>query len=267
MIRVGYYQFAPLLGDKKYNLMKIKNLLNEELPDILVLPELFNTGYCFSEKKEVESLAEEKEGETYWVLKEIAQKKNIYIYGGFIEKEGNYCYNSAMLVAPDGRQWIYRKPHLFFEENLFFTPGNTPLEPIAITIREHHLLLGLLICFDWFFPETARTYALKGAHILLHTANLVLPYCPAATITRALENRVFIVLADRVGIETSKKGVATRFTGLSRIVSPRGEILVSSDETSEEIKIAQIVPEEAENKKINPYNDLFLQRRVDLYQL
>lgn len=269
MIQLAYFQTNPQMGEKNKNLESVKNaVLNYSGQfDIMVLPELFHTGYGFSSQKELNQLAETPDGEAYQLLKELAKKRNSYFFAGFAEKQKEGIYNSSMLVAPDGKQWIYRKTHLFSEEKNFFIKSNSVLEPIEISIKEQKIKVGLMICFDWFFPETARTLSLKGAQILLHAANLVMPHCPAATITRALENRVFIVLCDRVGKDTLKDGREIPFTGLSRIVSPKGEILSSSNETDEEIKVASINPEEALNKKINPLNDLFEDRRTDLYQL
>lgn len=269
MLNVAYYQFAPKMGEREENLLKVRHALqNLSAPiDIMVLPELFSTGYAFSTRQEVAPLAENAQsGPTISLLKELAREKNMHIFGGFPEKAGDKIYNSSLLVSPEGQTWTYRKAHLFNEEKILFDKSDTHLEPIQITVGEHKIKVGLMICFDWIFPETARTLALKGAEILLHTTNLVLPYCPAATITRALENRVFIVLCDRVGSDWCR-GKEVKFTGLSRIVSPRGEILVSSDERSEEIKWVSLDPQEAQNKKLNPYNDLFEDRRSDLYSL
>jgi len=268
MIRAGYFQFDPVFGDKKQNLLRVAEAVekfHDEL-DILVLPELFTTGYHFSSKQQVEEWAEFPEGETYQTLKKIASERNCYLFGGFIEKSEKGCYNSSILVFPNGEYRIYRKAHLFFEETLYFIKSDSLLEPIEITIRGKKIKAGLMICFDWFFPETARALALKGAQILLHTANLVLPYCPAATITRALENKVFIILCNRVGKETAK-GKELSFIGLSRIVSPKGEILSESGKDNEEIQTAFFDPFDADNKSINIYNNLFEDRRTDLYRI
>jgi predicted amidohydrolase len=268
MITVGYYQFNPAFGEPEANLQKIKETLlsRKNLPDILVLPELVSSGYFFHSKEQAESFSEPVEGPTYQIFAEIASQKNIHIFGGFAEKVPEGIYNSSLLVSPDGSYRTYRKTHLFFEEKLFFLPGDSGLEPVSLNIRNREVKVGLMICFDWLFPETARTLSLKGAQILLHTSNLVLPYCPAATITRALENRVFIVLSDRIGVE-KKEDRELKFIGMSRIVNPRGELLTWSDDETEEIKMAEIDPCEASRKTLNPYNDLFEDRRPDLYIL
>lgn len=268
-IHLGYYQFEPKLGQKAENLQQVSTVLARYAGplDILVLPELFNTGYYFTSIQEVLSLSESPQGETYQTLKKLAKTKNCYIFGGFAEREGDHAYNSSMLVAPSGEQWIYRKAHLFAEEKLFFKPAQTPLQPIEIEIRNTKVKLGLMICFDWFFPETARTLALQGAQILLHTANLVMPYCPAATVTRCLENRVFTVLCNRTGKDTRADSKTLAFIGQSRIVNPKGQVLTQSDENTEEIQTAEINPADADDKNLNPLNNLFQDRRTDLYKL
>ena len=269
MLNIAYYQFAPQMGEREKNLSKVRHALRELTApiDIMVLPELFATGYAFASRDDVAPFAEDaQQGPTITLLKELARTKNMHIFGGFPEKAGDKIYNSSILVSPKGESWTYRKAHLFNEEKILFDKSDTHLDPILITVGEQKIKVGLMICFDWIFPETARTLALKGAQILLHTTNLVLPYCPAATITRALENRVFIVLADRVGSDWCR-GKEIKFTGLSRIVSPKGEVLVSSDEVAEEIKWISLDPTEALDKNLNSYNDLFEDRRSDLYSL
>jgi predicted amidohydrolase len=121
----------------------------------------------------------------------------------------------------------------------------------------------MLICFDWIFPETMRTLALKGAQVILHAANLVMPYCPDAMVTRALENRVFIVTADRIG-EEKRNGKEYKFVGKSQIVAPNGEVLIRAED-EECVKIVDIDPVIALDKKVNDFNDLFADRREDLY--
>ena len=122
-----------------------------------------------------------------------------------------------------------------------------------------------MICFDWRFPETARSLALLGADLIAHPSNLVLAHCPQAMITRCLENRVFAVTADRVGKEDRIEGEALKFMGKSQVVDPDGNILVRASETEEEIQIVEIDLEKARDKFISPHNHIFEDRREDLY--
>ena len=122
-----------------------------------------------------------------------------------------------------------------------------------------------MICFDWRFPETARSLALQGAEIIAHPSNLVLPHCPQAMITRCLENRVFAITADRVGDESRVPKEFLQFIGQSQVVDPDGKILVRASETEEEVCIVEIDLEKAREKFLNPKNDIFKDRRPDLY--
>ena len=140
-----------------------------------------------------------------------------------------------------------------------FAPGYS-----GFSVYEHGgVKYGLMICFDWIFPEAARTLALKGAQIILHPANLVLPYCPDAMVTRAVENRVFIITTNRIGDE-ERNGQVNRFIGKSQIVSPQAEILARAD-NEECVQVVEIEPSRALNKDVTPYNNVFSDRRPDLY--
>jgi predicted amidohydrolase len=125
--------------------------------------------------------------------------------------------------------------------------------------------VGMMICFDWFFPEVARVLALEGAQVICHPANLVLPWCQDAMRTRSIENRVFSVTANRIGAE--KRGnIALTFTGKSQIVTPKGDVLAQASERSESLKVVDVDPAEALDKHVTPNNDLFKDRKVALYK-
>lgn len=122
----------------------------------------------------------------------------------------------------------------------------------------------MLVCFDHFFPEAARSLALHGAQIVCHPSNLVLEYAQTNSVTRAIENRVFWVLANRVGSETVGDKTL-EFSGRSQIVAPDGRVIAHADSKTEELLVVEIDPSEALDKKVTPRNDLFLDRRTDLY--
>ena len=125
-----------------------------------------------------------------------------------------------MVIGPNGYLGKYRKIHLFGTEKNCFDPGNSPLKVFDIGSAR----VGVMICFDWRFPETARTLALSGADLIAHPSNLVLPHCPQAIITRCLENRIFIVTASRVGTEKRTPTNSLNFIGQSQVVDPDGDI-------------------------------------------
>ena len=123
-----------------------------------------------------------------------------------------------------------------------------------------------MVCFDWFYPEAARTLALKGADIICHPSNLVLPHCPEAMVTRCLENHVFSITANRIGSERRGGKKKLTYIGKSEVVGPRGRVLHRAPEKREKLAIVEIDPAEARDKSLNPYNDLLKDRRTALYQ-
>ena len=125
--------------------------------------------------------------------------------------------------------------------------------------------VGLLVCFDWIFPEAMRTLALKGADIILHSANLVLSYYQKAAITRAIENRVFIVLANRSGIE-DRFGTKNEFTGESEIVDPEGKVILKVEKEEQGIFSIDINPETARDKNVTELNNIFEDRKPESYE-
>ena len=263
-MRIGFYQFEPAFGEIKRNLDAVTAKLANVQCDVMVLPELFATGYQFSSQEEVSALSEPvPEGPTTKRLLEIARDRRMHLVAGLAESYEGRCYNSAVLVGPSGFLGVYRKTHLFYEETLYFTPGNTGFMVWDIGSAR----IGVLVCFDWIYPEAARTLALKGADILCHPSNLVLPHCPDAMVTRCLENRVFSVTANRIGVEERGGKERLTFIGNSEIVSPQGRILHRAPADKEELTILDIDPTEAWSKSLNAYNDLFRDRQAGLYEL
>jgi len=264
VMKVGFYQFNPVFGKKEKNLAKVANALEGIDAELMVLPEFFATGYQFISKEEVSRLAEViPGGETTEALVAVSQKHGMYIVGGLPERVGEHFYNSAVITGPEGFVGVYRKTHLFFEETLWFTPGNTGFNIFQTDLGT----IGIMICFDWFFPESMRSLALQGAQIIAHPANLVLPHCPAAMPIRCLENRVYAVTANRTGTEQRKDAPPLTFIGMSQIVAPDSTVIAQAPAKGTSIMISDIDLKKALNKSINPYNDLFKDRRPEMYQV
>ena len=262
-MKVGFYQFSPVFGEPKANLEKIATQLSKCEADLVVLPELAFSGYLFIEKKEVLGFSEAIPGSISDKLREIAVKKDMAIVTGFAELAEDKVYNSALLVTPQGDLNIYRKNHLFHEEKLFFEPGDLGL-PI-FTVKG--VKIGMLICFDHFFPEASRTLALQGAQIICHPSNLVIPgKAQITTRSRSIENRVFWILANRTGTEERGEKKFT-YSGLSQISDPDGRIMVQAGEQEEVFFAVDINPELATNKSITPLCSLFKDRRTDIYMI
>jgi predicted amidohydrolase len=257
---IGYIQNSPRFGEKEANFQEIASLANGLKADLLVLPELFATGYTFTSKEEARALAETPEGVTTEFLKRLSASTGSAVVAGLVEQSGDQIYNSAILVFGDQVVGIYRKIHLFNKEKLWFSPGNRPLEVYTV----NGMKVGMMICFDWIFPEVARTLVLKGAQIIAHPSNLVMPYCQNSMITRCLENRIFAITANRIGNEIRGDDHFV-FTGRSQITCVTGSILSSGPINETCAKIVDIDIHHADNKLINPYNNLLLDRREDFY--
>lgn len=260
-MRVAVVQTNPVFGQLQANVDDALTRMQRVEADLFILPELFNTGYNFTSAEEVNTLAEASDGFTYQRIAAFAVKKSCYVVYGFAER-AEKIFNSAALVGPSGLIGVYRKIHLFDREHLFFASGNLGFPVFDLPFGK----IGIMVCFDWIFPESARTLALKGAQLIAHPSNLVLPYCPDAMITRCLENRIFAATANRVGSE-DRGGFNLRFIGTSEIVSPSGEVLKRLSTEKPEVGVADIDLTFASNKKINAFNDLLGGRRTDQYAL
>jgi len=262
-MRVAFFQYSPFFGNPEKNLDLIrKNTRKAEPIDILVLPELALTGYTFKDYGEAYSLSEEIDRKSCEELISIAGENSLVMAVGFLEREGKNLYNSAILIDGKGILGVYRKIHLFDEEKNIFKPGDKGFPVFSV----HGVNIGLLVCFDWVFPEAMRTLALNGADIILHPSNLVLPYYQKAAVTRAIENRVFIVLANRTGIE-DRFDMRNEFTGCSEIVDPKGKVILEAGKADEGIFSIDINPVEARDKKITDLNDVFEDRKPEFYEL
>jgi len=261
-MRGALVQFEPVFGERDWNVERLLALCRENPADLYVLPELAYTGYQFVSAEETRSLADDLESPRIRAFKEAARDLDAAIVFGFPEISGASVYNASLAVLPDGRSYLYRKTHLFYKETLYFSPGDTWF----VVFEFRGARVGLAICFDWFFPESFRTLALKGADIVAHCSNLVMPYCQRADFAAAVQNRIFIATANRVGSEQREDERLT-FTGESVLVSPKGEYLLRGSVDGEAVLVAEIDPAQARDKLLNRYNDVFAMRRTDMYSL
>ncbi|MHA1149955.1 MAG: nitrilase-related carbon-nitrogen hydrolase [Promethearchaeota archaeon] len=261
-MKVGYVQNSPVFGEKEKNFKQIERVLHNIKADLIVLPELFATGYTFIDKEEALNLAETADGITSDFLKELSRKSSAIIIAGFAELSGDKIYNSAIILKEQKIMGVYRKIHLYYKEKLWFSPGNRAFEVFEID----SVKIGVMICFDWIFPESARSLSLLGADIIAHPANLVLPFCQKAMVTRCLENGVFAITANRIGTEERGDDIFS-FTGASQITSFNGDILASAPNNELAVDIVDIDVNNARNKSLNNINNLFADRKKELYYL
>ena len=261
MLRVGFFQFAPTFGKVASNLSIIVSALRNAEADIIVLPELPFTGYLFQDRSELTSLAEDPStSDAVSSLIALCRDRDFFVITGFAEKSADKIFNSALVIGGDGVLHTYRKLHLFDTEKEYFDPGDTPLETIALRGAK----IGIMVCFDWAFPEVARVLALKGADLLCHPSNLVLTYCQQSMLTRCLENSVFAVTANRFGSDIRPRGTVT-FTGQSQIVAPKGELVYRARSGDEELYVAGIDVKKSRDKWMTKQNELLEDRRPEYY--
>ncbi|MHA1129512.1 MAG: nitrilase-related carbon-nitrogen hydrolase [Candidatus Helarchaeota archaeon] len=267
MLNVSVVQFFPRFLELELNRRKISEALatciskyNSSSPTLIVLPELAFSGYNFEKIEQVENTAEEiPHSESCKLLEQFSMKNEVFIVAGINEKANKTFYNSAVVFGPEGYITTYRKLQLYAREKEFFKPGDLPLQ--LFSIADYNI--GIMICFDWFYPEIPRTLALMGADLVCHVMNAVIPDGAYIGDTYHCRwNRIFIALANRVGEERD-----LRFIGRSAIIDPKGTILAQASSTTEQIINYTIEPQLARTKKINSYNDLLNDRRPNFYEL
>jgi predicted amidohydrolase len=260
--RVAFVQGRPAFGRSEQNLERGLALAASVRAELVILPELWSSGYVFSSHAEVAALAEDAaSGPTARALTAAARRERRHYIAGFPERARGRIYNSAMLVGPAGVKAVYRKLHLFEREQEWFTPGDLPLE----VQRVGPARVGMLICFDWRFPEAARVLALRGADVIAHPSNLVFPNAQEAMRVRALENRLYTVTANRTGTET-RPGGRVPFTGRSQIVDPNGEVVVRAGRTTSTAMAFDCDLALARDKRLTARTPIFSNRRPAFYR-
>ncbi len=262
-LKLGFVQTNPVFGEKEKNVEDAINLSRKAEGDLIVFPELFNTGYAFASKKEAYDLAEEiPNGYTTMMLIEHSREANNTMVAGLAERFGDKIFNSSVVVSNGRFIGVYRKIHLFYKEKFWFSVGDTGFKVFDL----ESFKLGVMICFDWFFPESARVLALEGADIIAHPSNLVLPgLCQKAMLIRSLENKVFIVTANRIGTEV-RGGERFHYTGRSQITSPNMRVLASAKEDEIIAKIVDVDISKARDKSVTKFNHAIQDRKVEFYR-
>ena len=268
ILKVAAVQIDPKLMKKEKNLDKIFLRIQEaaaEKAKLIIFPECALTGYMFLSREEALPFAEVIPGPATAKIAGLCAKLGVYVVFGLLELYNGKLYNAAALVGPDGFIGKYRKTHIpKFGVDAFVERGDKPFEVFRTPIGN----IGILICHDATFPESARVLMLQGADIIVITTNwprqgdIVSRYLIN---TRAFENFVHIVACDRVGIERNSK-----FLGMSKIVNARGMTRSAAGIRKEEILYANLdlsyarikfMPDPAGGKVFDIVND----RRPEFY--
>jgi len=269
-VKIAAVQMDPKITKNSDNLNKI--LAETEVAasngaDLIVFPECALTGYVFASREEAIPFMETIPGPSTDKLAVCCQKLGVHVVFGLLEMEADKCFNAAVLVGPSGLVGKYRKNHLpFLGIDRFVDPGDKPFQVYQTPIGN----IGLHICYDCNFPESARIMALLGADILALPTNWPQGRGKVAkyvVVSRAYENKVHLVAVDRVGSEQGAK-----FIGLSKIVDAWGDTLAEASSDNEEIIYAEVSLAEARQKRIvfKPGEfelDFIGDRRPELYNL
>jgi predicted amidohydrolase len=259
MLRLGVGQTNLRLGDVDYNIDQTSKLLetaSESNVDVLVLPELANSGYCFDTMEEAKKTSENIPRGPYSRLLRKWSKSGGFVLAGMLEREYDILFNSAAAFANGKFFGVYRKVHLYGDENTWFQPGNK--EPPVFDFEDFRI--GVLICFEWMFPEMVRILALQGAQIILHPTNSGSAFWRTAMRTRSVENRVFTASSNRIGKERWFP-----FSGGSQITNPRGKRLLKMKRDESGVGWVDIEPNDADDKMISDVNHLLDGRKISVY--
>jgi 5-aminopentanamidase len=268
IVKIAAVQMDPQIMENEKNLEKMLLLAKEAVSNgaqLIAFPECVLCGYSYKSREEAIPYAQPVPGPATERISEICRMNGVYMVFGLIEMDGDKLYNTAAFIGPEGLIGKYRKLHLpFFGLDRFVEKSYQPFKVYRTPIAN----IGLFICHDCTFPESARVMMLQGADILVLITNWpLLGQIVADHIapTRAVENFVHIVVADRVGVERGSK-----FIGQSKIINAAGQTKVIAGRDKEEIIYAEVDISYARRKhwKIIPgvYEmDLINERRPEFY--
>jgi predicted amidohydrolase len=270
-VKVAAVQMAPRLMKNGENLATILSAVRKAAADqakLIVFPECSLTGYIFYSRQEALPFAETIPGPSTEKVASLCRELKVYVIWGLLERDGDRLFNAAALVGPRGFIAGYRKNHLpFLGVDRFVDVGDRPFQVHKTPIGN----IGIYICYDIVFPESSRVMTLMGADILALPTNF--PQVRRETLSthvvsaRAIENRVHVISADRVGGE---RGYS--FAGLSKIVAASGKILGLASLDKEEIIYGEVSLDSARQKHLaiipGEYEiDYLKDRRPELYGL
>ena len=229
-MRLTLVQMEVRYKKPQANLDTLESLLTScQTPgDIVLLPELFTSGYLFKNATELHELAEENTGsKTIVRLQSLARQLDTMIVAGLPEKKDNQYFNSAVAVDKDGLKACYRKISQTNIDRQYFSRGNKPVVFEHMGIR-----LGIVICFDLWFPEIVREYVKQGVDVILHPANFGGQQSLHMARARAIENDVYIATCNRLGSESTET-MSGHYCGHSQVCTPTGDYLLKLEHQEE----------------------------------
>lgn len=232
---------------------------------LIIFPECALTGYCFESLEEAAPFAEAVDGPSAEMIQSACRETGAHAVVGYIERSGAAFYNAAMLVGPDGMIGNYRKVHMpYIGIDRFLTPGDRPFEPFELPFGK----VGMIICYDSSFPESARALKLLGAELIILPTNWPTGAwrTPEYVVnTRANENHVSFAAVNRVGIERG-----WQFIGRTKVVDYNGDTITEAAREGEDTVYADVDFAGANNNRIvnvaGAYEiDRIVDRRPEFY--
>lgn len=264
MLRLAVIQSNPQFGNVDENLHRLRALVENVDADVFVFTELCSTGYFFQTRQEALSFGEDFQGPTVSFFKELAEQKQAVVHGGFVHRTDDHVYNASALVTPTvlNEPVVYHKTHLFYKEKHCFDQGNTGF--LVHRDERRDCAFGLMICYDWRFPEAARSLMVQGADIALCPSNLVTDAWHKVMPARAIENKMYMAVANRWGTEM-RGGEELLFKGLAAVHAYNGETLEMAKAEGDTVLVTEIYPQKTRDKSFNDLNDVQFDRRPDMY--
>lgn len=282
-IKVGIVQQSVILPVED-NMLKLQRNIEacaQHGAQMVVLQELHNTPYfCQTEDTDMFALAEPVPGPSTQFYSAIARQLHIVLVTSLFERRAAGVYhNTAVVFDVDGSvAGIYRKMHIpddpAYYEKFYFTPGDLGFEPINTSLGR----LGVMVCWDQWYPEGARLMAMRGAEMLIYPTAIgwestdtpeekERQRCAWETVQRghAVANGLPVIAVNRVGYEPDPSGVTggISFWGNSFVAGPQGEIIFRAQNNREENAVVEVDMERSENvRRIWPF---FRDRRIDNY--
>ncbi len=233
-MQIACAQIHPILGDTSANKQLIENVITATKSDLIIFPELAVTGYAIGSFEEVQRLAMTSDDPYFESIRDLCRERQTAVVIGFAEKNNGSYYNSAILIDASGSTiGIYRKVHLFYYESVLFKAGSG-FTVYPIVVQGDEVRIGMMICYDWRFPEAARTLALQGADIIAVPSNIVTESSLVFDTLRirAFENKVIVAFADRIGSETAHyhdTEETLTFRGQSMIINYNGQVISEAE--------------------------------------
>ncbi len=247
-VKIAAVQMDPKITENSGNLDRILSEIKvaaDKSADLIVFPECALTGYVFASREEAMPVMETIPGPSTDKLAACCQELGVHVIVGLLEIDADKCFNAAVLIGPQGLVGKYRKNHLpFLGIDRFVDHGDKPFQVYQTPIGN----IGMHICYDCNFPESARVMTLQGADILVLPTNWPegRGYVARYIInSRAYENKVHFVAVNRVGRE---RGV--KFIGQSKIISALGDTLAQADSDNEQIIYGEVNLADARQKHI-----------------